>query len=161
MENIQRMKRLLFSLSALLTLTVGAQAQRLIIGEKVPEVRIARWQNERAPVVAGRAYLLDFFVSSNEQNVANLPRLEAFQEQYGERLNVIVVSREALEQIAPLFPADKRYSFYVGVDDGEKTFGGYGVRFVPFAALVDARGRLVWTGNVAALTRDIIEKALK
>lgn len=154
------MKRLLFSILTLLFLSTAVQAQRLVIGEKAPDVRVSEWMNGHAPAMAGRAYLVDFFHTSNDQCVANLGKLHSLHTAYGGRLNVISISREGLDKVQP-FVSGKGYGFYIGLDDGGKTFTNYGVRFVPFAALVDAKGKLVWTGNVSALTNDIVDKALR
>ena len=154
------MKRILFSLLAVTFATAAIQAQRLVIGEKAPEIKVAEWQDGRTPSIAGKAYVVDFFLSSNSQCIDNLPKLHALQTTHNGKLNVILISREGLDKVKP-FTDGKRYEFYAGQDDNEKTFTGYSVRFVPFAALADARGRLVWTGNIASLTNEIIEKALK
>ena len=154
------MKRLLFSILSIVFLSTAAQAQRLVIGEKAPEVRVAEWLDGKSPSLSGRACLIDFFHSSNDRCVANLSKLDDLQRTYGDRLNVISVSREGWDKVRPLV-SGKGYGFYTGLDDGGKTFANYGVRFVPFAALVDARGRLVWTGNVSALTDDVVDKALR
>lgn len=151
------MRKLLLSILALTFALSAAQAQRLIIGEKAPDIKIAEWLGGKA-AAGGKATLIDFFHSSNEQCVANLEKLNSLHSAYGSRMNVIAVSRESLDKLQP-FVSGKGYGFYAGIDDGGKTFTAYGVRFVPFAALIDTRGRLVWTGNVAALTNDMIEKA--
>ena len=151
---------MLLSILGVLLFSSALQAQRLVIGEKAPEVRISEWYAARTPAMANRPFLVDFFLSSNDRCVANLAKLEALHTTYGGRLNVIAVSREESDKVAP-FVEGKGYGFYIGRDEGDKTFTNYGVRFVPFAALVDARGRLVWTGNVASLTDDIIDKALR
>lgn len=151
------MKRLLLSIATVILAVSAAQAQRLVIGERVPEMKITTWYNGTVPPL-GKATLVDFFHTPNEQCVANLPRLNELQTAHNERLNVVVIAREGLDKVSP-FLDGKGYRFYAGIDDAGKTFTAYGVRFVPFAALIDARGRLVWTGNVASLTNEIIEKA--
>ena len=154
------MKRLFFSLFVLACTVAATQAQQpLVIGEKAPEMRVSGWQGMRVPSTPGKAYLIDFFHSSNDQCTANLSKLNALQNTYAEKLNVILISREEFDKIVP-YMEGMAFRFYIGMDDNAKTFGNYGVRFVPFAALVDKRGRLVWTGNVANLTDEIINKAL-
>ena len=150
------MKKILLSI-LLSALAFAAQAQRLVIGEKAPELRIAEWVDGKA-AAAGKARLIDFFHSSNAQSIGNLEKLNTLAGTYGEKLNIIVVSQEGMEKFQP-FVSGKDYAFYAGLDEGGKTFSAYGVRFVPFAALVDARGRLVWTGNIANLTDDTLQKA--
>ena len=154
------MKRVFFILFIILSAAFNARAQRLVIGEKAPEVRVSEWMNGNAPILGSRAFLVDFFHSSNDQCIANLSKLNALETTYGSRLNIISVSREETDKLRPIVTG-KGYGFYIGIDDNGKTFSNYGVRFVPFAALVDARGRLVWTGNIANLTHDMIDKALR
>jgi hypothetical protein len=151
------MKRMLLIAAVMLipVLTLRAQ-QRLVIGEKAPDIRVAAWQDGRAP--GAGAMLIDFFVSSNPQCVANLDKLNAIRGSYGDRLQVVLISREGAA-VTRSFTAGKGYDFRVGEDDAGETFSAFSVRFVPFAALVDARGRLVWTGNVATLTGEIVERA--
>ncbi|MDL2230709.1 TlpA family protein disulfide reductase [Alistipes sp. OttesenSCG-928-L06] len=153
------MKKLILSILISLLTVAAAQAQRLVIGERAPEVRVSEWVSGGAAAVAGKPYLLDFFHSSNDQCVANLPKLNDFQRAYSGRLTVVVIARETADKVTP-FVAGKGYGFHVGLDEGGKTFANYGVRFVPFAVLVDTKGKLVWTGNAATLSDDIISKAL-
>lgn len=155
--NNLKMKRLLLVAALMLVSVVTVRAQRLVIGEKAPEIRVAAWQDGRTPVSG--AMLVDFFASSNPQCVANLDKLNTIQGRYGDRLQVVVISREGAERMAE-FTAGKNYRFRIGEDDGGKTFAAFNVRFVPFAALIDARGRLVWTGNVTGLTDETIERGL-
>ncbi len=152
------MKRIILIVTLMLVSVSAMQAQRLVIGEKAPEIRVGAWQNGRAP--GSGAMLVDFFASSNPRCVANLDKLNAIQGDFGSRLHVIVISREGIAATAE-FTAGKNYRFYLGEDDGGKSFTAFGVRFVPFSALIDARGHLVWTGNVATLSSDTLDRALR
>lgn len=156
-----RMKKLILCIIIVFFGCTGrAQAQRLVIGEKAPEIKVGEWLGGREPALSGKVFLVDFFHSSNDQCVRNLKELQEIHNRYGSKLNVILVARESLDKISPHL-SGKGYGFYMGIDDQGKTFNGYSVRFVPFAALVDARGRLIWTGNVSGLSNDIIDKATK
>jgi hypothetical protein len=147
---------LLIAAAMLISVPTLRAQQRLVIGEKTPEIRVAGWQDGRAP--GAGAMLIDFFVSSNPQCVANLDKLNAIRGSYGNRLQVVLISREG-SAVTQSFTAGKGYDFRIGEDDAGETFSAFNVRFVPFAALVDTRGRLVWTGNVATLTDETIERA--
>ena len=59
---------------------------------------------------------------------------------------MILMVRESRERLAAALEG-KGYAFTVALDDGNRTFAAYGVQFVPFAVLFDARGRVVWFGN--------------
>lgn len=150
------MKRILLLAVLMFVPVVASRAQqRLVIGERAPELRVDRWPDGGAP--AGGAMLVDFFASTNPQCVANLDRLDRINERYGDRLQVILITRE---DAATTGAHTAGRAFRVGEDTAGRAFEAFGVRFVPFAALIDARGRLVWTGNVASLSNEEIEMVL-
>ena len=98
-------------------------AQRLVVGEKAPELKVGEWLSHRDAVADSRPTLVEFFFSRSEPSLRRLAVLDGF----------------VLE--------GKGYAFAVALDDGNRTFAAYGVQFVPFAVLFDARGRVVWFGN--------------
>jgi len=150
-----------FLLGLILLLTAPAvQAQRLVIGEKAPAVQPGEWLAGQPGELTGKPVLVDFFHSSNDQCVANLTRLNALQQSHAGSLAVVLVCREPADKIRPLIEG-KGYRFSTVLDDNGKTFTAYQVRFVPFAALIDARGRLVWTGNIANLPDETVARAVR
>ena len=154
------MKRVILSILLLSVVSVtAATAQRLVIGERAPEIRVSSWLEGRSAATTGKAVLVNFFHSSNEQCIRDLAKLDGFSRAHS-GLNVLVITKETLDKVAP-YVSGKGYGFYVGMDEDSKTFNAYGVRFVPFSALLDARGRLVWTGNPGSLTDEIINRALR
>ena len=153
------MKFLYCTLVLALTAVAG-YGQKLMIGEKVPDLRVEEWYENRIPETAGRPMLLDFFHSANGQCVRSLPKTAELARKYAGKLNVIVLAREGLDKLSPHLEG-KGYLLYAGNDESGKTFGAYGVRFVPFAVRPAARGRLVWTGNLTALTEETLQKAFK
>ena len=130
-----------------LLLSAGAcPAQRLVIGEKAPELKVGEWLSHRDAVADSRPTLEEFFFSRSEPSLRRLAVLDGFVRDHSERLNVILMVRESRERLAPALEG-KGYAFAVALDDGNRTFAAYGVQFVPFAVLFDARGRVVWFGN--------------
>lgn len=154
------MKKIMLCLAFLLLSAAAVNAQKLVIGEKTPDIRVSAWLTE-VPVMQGKATLIDFFHSSNEQSVRGLAKLNDFAKRYEGRLNVIVLNKEGFENVSQHLNAQKGYVLYMGFDEGGRIFAAYDVRFVPFSVLLDFRGRLVWTGNVNSLTDDIIKQALR
>ncbi len=155
MKNFIRLSVLALSL----LIAGNVQAQRLMIGEKAPDVKIATWIGGGQPS-GGKAQLVDFFYSTNDQCIASLPRLDALARQYSGKINFVIVGREEESKLAPLV-AGKNYAFFFGLDDNMKTFTSYNVRFVPFSVLLDARGQVVWMGNPSGLTDAILGSAIK
>ncbi|MDR2935736.1 MAG: thioredoxin family protein [Rikenellaceae bacterium] len=155
MKNLIRLSVLVLSLLA----AGNLQAQRLMIGEKAPDVKIAKWIGGSQPS-GGKAQLVDFFHSTNDQCVASLSKLDALARQYSGKINFVIVGREDESKLSPL-AVGKNYAFFFGLDDNGKTFTAYNVRFVPFSVLLDNRGQVVWMGNPSGLTDAILDDAVK
>ncbi|MCD7962629.1 MAG: TlpA family protein disulfide reductase [Rikenellaceae bacterium] len=153
-------RKLYISILFLTALIFSVNAQRIVIGEKAPDVKVAVWDRDIAPKSVSKAVLLDFFHSANDQCVKNMPVLNSLQEKYGDKLSVIIITRETGDKMAPIING-KNYRFFVGYDGEGKTFTSYGVRFVPFSVLINSGGRVAWTGNISSLTEDVINKALR
>ena len=152
------MRRLHIILIAALALIVSdkAAAQRPVIGERAPEFKAAAWLTEK-PAEGRRARLLVFFHSSSRETIDQLAMLDDIAGKYDEKLDVVVIAREAEDKVKPLllgYGADGEHTahkYYVALDDAGKTFANFGVQYVPFSVLLDARGRVLWIGNPAQL----------
>ncbi|MCC8089670.1 MAG: TlpA family protein disulfide reductase [Rikenellaceae bacterium] len=154
------LKKICISIISLTTLCISAEAQRVVIGEKAPDIKVAEWDRDIAPRSTTKAVLLDFFHSANDQCVKNLPLLNSLQTKYGDNLSVIVLTRETGDKMAPLING-RGYKFFVGYDGDGRTFTSYGIRFVPFSVLIDSNDRVAWTGNVNSLSDDVIQRAIR
>lgn len=151
------MRKVIVLMAALL-LALPGFGQRLIIGEKAPDFRASEWLNNHTP--AGKKnILIEFFHSPSEPSLRRLPELDALARRYPQ-MEVIVVSREPKEKLAPLFESGN-YAFFIAIDEGGRTFTNYGIQFIPFSVLLDSRGRVLWFGNSSQLTDDIINQLLK
>ncbi len=147
-------------LCALLLSCATAAAQNIVLGQRAPELRVAEWLEGREPAAAALTYV-EFYHASNPKSDEALDRLGALSQQLGKRLRVVVLTREATEKIAPLL--EKRISprLGVGLDPQGKLFAAFGVNYVPFGVLLDAKGRALWMGNTLQLTRKTIEDSAK
>ena len=128
-----------------------ADAQRLVIGEKAPELKVAKWVDGAVPV-EGRPRMVEFVVSSSAPSVKRIGVLKALAHKYRDNLDVVLVVRESPEKIAPLI--GEREALLVGYDDGGKTCVAFDVQYVPFGVLIDRRGRVVWSGNASMFEED-------
>lgn len=146
-------------LSAWLFATADAAAQNIALGERVPELKAPAWLDDRQPEPAQLTYI-EFFHSSNPACVASLERLKELTDKLGTKLRVIVVTKEDPAKIAPLLRPrlSKRMT---AVLDGEKGFTAFGVTYVPFGTLIDARNRALWMGNSLQFNEKLIEQSTR
>ena len=137
----------LLALWGILGIHSSVQAQNLVIGSRVSELK------------KDRPMLIEFFYSASEPCRDRLPELNKLAGDYAGKIDVLVLANEDRDRIIPLLKGEN-YAFAVALDDAGKTFNAYGVRFVPFSVLLDAKGRVLWFGHSARLTIVDLEQAL-
>lgn len=152
------MKRIIPLLLLALAVPAFGAAQRIALGERAPEVRPAAWLGGRQPLGADMTYV-EFFAESNPACRTSLERLKELTSKLGTKLRVIVVAREKEERLAPLLAPYLSPHIAVALDPEGKVFAAYGVSYVPFGVLTDARNRALWMGNSLQLTEQVIEQS--
>lgn len=103
--------------------------------------------------------VIAFFAASNPACVKSLEQLYALTEKSGERLRVILVTRDDDAKISPVVTPYLSPRFTVAFDTDGKIFKNFGVNYVPFSLLTDARNRVLWQGNSLHLTDKIVSSA--
>ena len=150
------MKKALLILSFALASAIGSvTAQNVVLGDRVPELKVSKWLDDRQPAAAPATYI-EFFHSSNPACVTSLDKLKKLTGKLGTKLRVIVVTKEDPAKITSLL---RPYlSQQIGVALGtEKGFTAFGVTYVPFGVLTDAKNRAVWMGNSLQFNEKLIE----
>lgn len=134
----------------------GAGAQDLVIGEKV-DIKAVYLDASRPE--GGKPIMLEFFVSRVPGAPERVKALDKLASDYSGRMSVVLVTREPQGAVESTFKG-KGYSFYVALDDNDRTFKDFGVRYVPYAVLLDSKGRVAWFGNPSTLDDRAITDAL-
>ena len=154
------MKRaLLISFLSLLAAT-GLRAQNVALGERVPELKSVEWLDGAAPAAAPLTYI-EFFHSSNSEALRSLDRLKETVEALGGRLRAVVVMRERTERAGGLVAPSRRGGIGVAYDADGRIFDAFGVTYVSFGVLTDAKNRALWMGNTLRITPDFIEQTVQ
>ena len=112
---------------------------------------------------SGRADLsyLVFFHSSNKGCTASLDALRDLSNKLGSKLRIIIITQEDSEKIAPILTPYISERIGVALDHDKKVFGSFGVDFVPFSVLIDAKNRVLWMGNPQSMTSSFIQKIVQ
>jgi len=134
------------------------QAQNTALGQKVSEIRSETWLDGVHPASAPLT-VLTFFTASNPVCVKTLEHLHALTEKADDRLRVIVVTRDDEAEMAPVMVPYLSPRMTVAFDADGKIFKSFGVSYVPFSLLTDARNRVLWQGNPLRLTEAIVSTA--
>ncbi len=129
----------------------------MILGEKAPEIKPSAWLDERQASGAPLTYI-EFFHPSNKACAASLTQLKKLSDKLGAKMRVIIVTQEKEEKIADVLKPYLSTRIAVAIDSSAKIFTAYGVNYVPFGVLTDAKNRVLWIGNTLQLNEETIEK---
>lgn len=136
----------------------GAVAQHIALGERVPEVKPSAWLAGQQPQDAELTYV-EFFQPANKACITSLDQLKALTGKLGAKLRVIVVTREKEDKITPLLTPYLSSQMVVALDPSGRIFTDYGVTYVPFGVLTDAKNRALWQGNTLQLNEQTINNS--
>ncbi|MEG1611970.1 MAG: hypothetical protein RRZ83_05315 [Alistipes sp.] len=151
------MRRLILISTLFLISICAAKAQNINIGERVPELKISTWLSGQQSAVAPLTYI-EFYHSTSKTSRASLDHLKNLSNQLGTKLAVIIVTQENNAQITATLNPYLSNQICVGIDLTGKSYTNFGVSFVPFGVLIDAKRRALWLGNTLQLTPEFISK---
>lgn len=152
------MKKLWLITLALAAFAATASAQKIALGERVPEIKVTAWVLDSIPAAAPYTYI-EFFHTSNQSGTRSLDKLREISNKLDTKLRVIVVAQESADKIAALLTPYVSKRIGVGFDTSGRIFLSFGVQYVPFGVLTDAKNRALWMGNTLQLTPEIILNA--
>lgn len=140
-------------------LSAECRAQSVVLGEKIPKLQLSRWLMDLQPEATDYTCLM-FLHSESELCHSALRRVVPLVEQYGQRLNLVIITNESYDSagVALTSLLDDRVG--VAFDESGKTFRTLEVNFIPFCVVCDKRRRVVWCGHGATLTTNVMDKIL-
>lgn len=153
------MKRTILALAAALLTLAAANAENIVIGEKLPETRFRKWLMDMQPDAADYTCIL-FYHSESPLCRQCLQRIKGLVSKYGTKLNVIIVTKEDYATAGVTLTEHLGDRIAVAFDDGGRTFRYFGVKFIPFCVVSDRKRRAVWCGNGNTLTENVIENII-
>ncbi len=152
------MKKLFVYLSLLFLVAIPqVRAQKLVIGSQAPSFKGIEWKNLSPQT--DRTMLIEFYHSGNSSSQKLFEKLEGIHTSHAEDIQIIVLTRDKDESIDFLKSVcgDK---YIVGYDPTGEVFKSFGVKYLPFTMLFDAKGKLCWIGNLGALEESDLKEAL-
>jgi hypothetical protein len=152
------MKRLLCIIVATIATTLSLRAQRVEVGSIAPQIRGVEWISD-TPQLGGRALMVEFFHSSNEDCRAHIELCNNLSHLFLDKMDVVMLTREPAEQVASLLMHEYQF-FYVATDESGNVFRSFGVNHVPYAVIINPKGTIVWVGNPLTLDSKTIKKLL-
>ncbi|MEG1621790.1 MAG: hypothetical protein RR330_00300 [Alistipes sp.] len=151
------MKKILWIFILLSMFSSASVAQNILLGERVPEIKSEAWLQGQEPAAKPLTYI-EFYHSKHKGSAASLAHLEQLARTFDTKLKIIVITNEKQANFeAQLTPYLTRNANFGVLTDGSKIFTAYGVNYLPFGVLVDAKNRALWMGNGAKLQAAQIE----
>lgn len=151
---------LLLAVLGILLCPSQAQTQTAQMGKPFPVKSLVFV--DPAPEVAGKALIVEFWATWCGPCVKMIPHLNELYGKYKEKgLLVVGVSQDfTKDEIAP-FRKKTPINYPVAFDEGMKFGQSLGVEAIPWAFVVDRKGKVIWEGLSAKLTEETVEQALK
>ncbi|MBI3284280.1 MAG: TlpA family protein disulfide reductase [Burkholderiales bacterium] len=113
-----------------------------------------------APALDGKLQLIDFWATWCEPCRDSIPKLNALHRAYsGKGLVIIGVTKEGREPLAP-FLQKNPVKYALALDGEKKLYTALGIRGLPYAIFVNRAGTIVWRGQPAAISEQLVESLL-
>ena len=152
------MKQILITISLALC-CANATAQNIIIGEKVPEMRIKQWLMDLQPESADFTCIV-FHHSESPLCRQCLSKVKQLVKNFEQSINVVVVTKEAYNKAGTTLTEQLTGRTCVAFDDNGRTFRYFGVKFIPFCVITNHKRRALWCGNGNSLNETILQEII-
>jgi cytochrome c biogenesis protein CcmG, thiol:disulfide interchange protein DsbE len=126
-------------------------------GQSPPQIVVEEWLTP-APVVKDKFVLLDFWLTWAEPCRRAIPHLNELQAKFKDRLIVIGLSTEAVDDMKKM--TTPKVGYYVGTDTQARTFGALEVKGVPHTILLDPKGIVRFEGPSVLLEEQALERLI-
>jgi len=137
---------------------ISVPFQGLARGRNAPALKVEEWLNATQPVELNaprsRPILLEFWSSDCPPCVAEIPRIKAIRQAYGDALETISVhvslKPEPAQDRAPIeaFLRKHAITYPVGIDQSGKQWKNYEFSHLPHAVILDENLQVRWSGNL-------------
>jgi thiol-disulfide isomerase/thioredoxin len=127
------------------------------LGSAAPPLTVEKWLSA-TPATPGKFVLVDFWATWCVPCRAGIPKLNAFQDKFADRLVVVGLSDESESAVKLMKLPVMNYS--VAIDTKARMKREVQVTAIPHALLMDAQGIVRFEGNPHELTEQALEQLL-
>jgi cytochrome c biogenesis protein CcmG/thiol:disulfide interchange protein DsbE len=123
-------------------------------GQRPPPIVVAEWLTP-APDLAGKFLLVDFWATWGQPCREAVPHLNALQAKFKDRLVVIGLSNETVEDMNKM--TTPKVHYYIGTDPESRSLTAMQVSGIPHALLLDPQGIVRYEGQAIFLDAKHVE----
>lgn len=127
------------------------------LGSEAPKLVVEKWLTD-PPATPGKFVLVDFWATWCDQCRLAIPRLNAMQERFKDRLVVIGISDESDSAVRLMKSPAIQYS--VAIDPKARTKREVQVEIIPHSMLMDPQGIVRFEGNPLELSESALQELL-
>ncbi len=128
-------------------------------GERPPQIVVDKWVTSSPAGVEGKFVLVNFWATWCPPAVRTLPHLNQLQAKFRDKLVVISLSDESVEDILKM--TSPPISHYVGTDAQVRTRTMLEVRALPHSIMMDPKGIVRYEGVPDYLSDEAMEHLIK
>jgi uncharacterized protein (TIGR03435 family) len=133
------------------------------VGEPAPEIVVEKWlecpdgREVSWKALQGKAFVLEFWAAWCGPCVMSIPHMNALVDKYKDKpVRFLAVTNDKEARVLGLLQK-KPMKACVGFDTDDSAFRAYGVRSIPRAVLVDAKGRVAALTHPALISEQVLD----
>lgn len=111
------------------------------------------------PALKGSVVLIDFWATWCGPCVAAIPHVQKLHDEYKDKGLVVIGHTDGSSRDLPTFIKSKQITYIISV--GKDIGTGWGVSGIPHVFLVDAEGKVAWSGHPGSLDDALVAKLVK
>jgi thiol-disulfide isomerase/thioredoxin len=149
-------------ISALISMICMIAVSSINIGESAPALEGIQWLKGNAAIFKDHITVVEIWRSSCGHCKAQIPHLTSLQKKYGDRIQIVALSREPVETLEEFIKTNGDQIGYTVGKGPKDLMDAYmiGVQGVPYAYLINRDGLIVWSGKPSEIDV-ILEKTVE
>jgi len=128
-----------------------------LLGSQAPQVTVEKWLTP-TPATPGKLMLVEFWATWSDSSRAVIPKLNAFQDKFGDRLVIVGLTDESESAVKLMKSPVINYSS--AIDTKARMKRAVQVAAVPHTILIDPQGIIRFEGNPQELTEAMLQELL-